>query len=100
MTETGASAVGSAASEEIEELAAALRVSVGMLFRRLKQAEPEGDLTVSETWALARLDRGGPMTSSDLARPDRIIPHSMGVTLAPLNQPGLTPPARDPQHSP
>src|SRR5258708_24372842 len=97
MTETGASAVGSAASEESEELAAALGVSVGMLFRRLKQAEPEGDLTVSETWALARLDRGGPMTSSDLARQDRISPQSMGVTVAALEQRGLIARDRDPE---
>jgi DNA-binding MarR family transcriptional regulator len=96
MTETGTSAVGSTAHEEIEELAGALRVGVGMLFRRLKQAEP-GDLTMPETSALSRLDRGGPMTSSDLARQDRISPQSMGVTVAALEQRGLIARDRDPQ---
>ena len=97
MTETEASAVGSAAYGEIEELAGALRVSVGMLFRRLKQAEPEGDLTMPETSALSRLDRRGPMTSSDLARQDRISPQSMGVTVAALEERGLIARDRDPR---
>ena len=97
MTETGTSAVGSTAHGEIDELAGALRVSVGMLFRRLKQAEPEDDLTMPETSALSRLDRGGPMTASDLARQDRISPQSMGVTVAALEQRGLIARDRDPQ---
>jgi DNA-binding MarR family transcriptional regulator len=97
MTETGTSAAGSTAHGEIDELAGALRVSVGMLFRRLKQAEPEDDLTMPETSALSRLDRGGPMTSSDLARQDRISPQSMGVTVAALEQRGLIARDRDPQ---
>ena len=96
MTETGASAAEGTAQGEIEELAGALRVSVGMLFRRLKQNEPEGDLTMPETSALSRLDRGGPMTSSELARQDRISPQSMGVTVAALEQLGLIARDRDP----
>jgi len=96
MTETGASAAEGTAQGEIEELAGALRVSVGMLFRRLKQTEPEGDLTMPETSALSRLDRGGPMTSSELARQDRISPQSMGVTVAALEQLGLIARDRDP----
>ena len=67
-----------------------------MLFRRLKQAEP-GDLTMPETSALSRLDRGGPMTSSDLARQDRVSPQSMGVTVAALEQRGLISRHRDPE---
>ena len=102
MTDTGPSAVGSTsvgstAQGEIEELAGALRVSVGMLFRRLKQTEPGGDLTLPETSALSRLDRRGPMTSSDLARQDRISPQSMGVTVAALEQRGLIARDRDPE---
>ena len=92
MTESGPVRDG-----DIEELAGALRVSVGMLFRRLKQAEPEDDLTMPETSALSRLDRGGPMTSSDLARQDRISPQSMGVTVAALEQRGLIARDRDPE---
>ena len=50
-----------------------------------------------ETSALSRLDRGGPMTSSDLARQDRISPQSMGVTVAALEQRGLIARDRDPR---
>ena len=92
MTETGP-----VLHEGVEELAGALRVSVGMLFRRLKQAEPAGDLTMPETSALSRLDRGGPMTSSDLSRQDRVSPQSMGVTVAALEQRGLIARHRDPE---
>ncbi|HUN31468.1 MAG TPA: MarR family transcriptional regulator [Trebonia sp.] len=92
MTESGPVLYG-----EIEELAGALRVSVGMLVRRFKQAEPDDDLTMPETSALSRLDRGGPMTSSELARQDRVSPQSMGVTVAALEQRGLIARSRDPE---
>ena len=71
------------------EVAAALRVAIGMLVRKLKQAQLPGELTLAETWALSRLDRSGPATSSDLAKQDRISPQSMGATLAVLEQRGL-----------
>jgi DNA-binding MarR family transcriptional regulator len=92
MTETGPVPYG-----EIEELAAALRVSVGMLVRRLKQGEQADDLAMPETSALFRLDRGGPMTSSELARQDRVSPQSMGVTVAALEQRALIARSRDPE---
>ena len=71
------------------EVAAALRVAIGLLVRKLRQAHLPGELTLAETSALRRLDRGGPATSSDLARQDRISPQSMGVTVAALEQRGL-----------
>lgn len=83
-------------SAEILELAGALRVSVGLLVRRLRQFEPEDGLTMPETSALSRLDRGGPMTSSELARHDRVSPQSMGVTVAALEERGLIERHRDP----
>jgi DNA-binding MarR family transcriptional regulator len=92
MTDTGP-----VSHEEIEELAGELRVSVGMLMRRLKQTDPSDDLTMPETSALSRLDRGGPMTSSELARSDRVSPQSMGVTVAALEQRGLIARDRDPE---
>ena len=68
---------------DVAEVAGALRVSVGMLVRKLKQVSAAGDeeLTLPETSALSRLDRGGPATSSDLARLERISPQSMGATI-------------------
>lgn len=91
MTETGPVPL-----EDTEELAGALRVGVGMLVRRLKHTDPADDLTMPETSALSRLDRAGPMTSSELARQDRVSPQSMGVTVAALEQRGLIARDRDP----
>src|SRR5712664_2957150 len=49
---------------DVAEVAGALRVSVGMLVRKLKQAPAVGDeLTLPETSALSRLDRRGARTA-------------------------------------
>ena len=72
------------ADPDVQDIAAALRVSIGLLVRRLRQVQPEGDLTLPETSALARLDRGGPATPSELARLERISPQSVGATIAAL----------------
>jgi DNA-binding MarR family transcriptional regulator len=82
---------------DVTEVAAALRVAIGLLVRRLRQTQPEGELTLAETSALSRLDRAGPATSSDLAKQDRISPQSMGATLAALEQRGLIERHRDPE---
>ena len=79
-----------------EEVAAALRTAAGNLYRRLKQSPIEGEATLAETSTLARLERNGPATSSDLARADRISPQSMGVTVAALEERGLIERSRDP----
>ena len=73
-----------------------LRLAVGLLRRRLRQTPVEGDLTLPETAALARLDRGGPSTASALAREEQISPQSMGTTLAGLEARGLVARAPDP----
>ena len=78
------------------EVAAALRVAIGLLVRRMRQVQLPGELTLAEIWALKRLDNGGPATSSELARQDRISPQSMGVTLGVLEQRGLIERHRDP----
>jgi DNA-binding MarR family transcriptional regulator len=69
---------------DVVQVATALRVSVGLLVRRLRQVQVDGELTLPETSALARLDRGGPATSSALAKVEQISPQSMGATLAAL----------------
>ena len=51
----------------VDEVADALHVSIGLLTRRLRQVHMDGELTPSETSALARLDRGGPTTATALA---------------------------------
>jgi DNA-binding MarR family transcriptional regulator len=74
---------------EVAEVAAALRVAVGLLRRRLKLTQPIDDLTLPESAALTHLDRGGPATPSALARIEQISPQSMGATLAGLEARGL-----------
>jgi DNA-binding MarR family transcriptional regulator len=82
---------------DVSEVAGALRVAVGRIVRKLRQAPFAGELSIAESVALSRLERGGPATSSDLARLDRISPQSMGVTVAALLERGLIERSRDPQ---
>ncbi len=81
---------------DIRQIAVALRLSLGMLVRRLRQAQPAGELTMPESAALARLDRGGPATAAALARLEQISPQAMGATLAALEARGLVERRRDP----
>jgi DNA-binding MarR family transcriptional regulator len=74
---------------DVSDVAAALRESIGLLLRRLRQVPAEGELTLPESAALTRLNRGGPATSSALARLEQISPQSMGSTLAGLEARGL-----------
>jgi DNA-binding MarR family transcriptional regulator len=81
---------------DAEQVAAALRVSVGLLVRQLRQAQADGELTLPQFAALARLDRGGPATASALAKQEQISPQSMGATVAALEARGLVARASDP----
>jgi DNA-binding MarR family transcriptional regulator len=82
---------------DVEQVAAALRLSIGLLRRQLQQAPVPGELTMPESAALARLDRGGPATASALARQEQISPQSMGATLGALEEQGLVERRPDPQ---
>jgi DNA-binding MarR family transcriptional regulator len=84
-------------TEDIYEVAAGLRTSIGMLLRKMKQTRAGSELSMPETAVLSRLDRNGPATSSDLARLDRISPQSMGATVAALEERGLVARTRDPE---
>jgi DNA-binding MarR family transcriptional regulator len=86
-----------AIGRNVDQLAAALRVSLGLLVRRMRQIPVEGELTLSETSALARLDRGGPTTPGALAKQEQISPQSMGATLAALEARRLIERAPDPE---
>jgi DNA-binding MarR family transcriptional regulator len=85
-----------AAAPSVDQLAGALRVSVGLLVRRLRQVPVGSDLTLSEISALARLDRGGPTTPGALAKQEQISPQSMGATLSGLESRGLIARSPDP----
>jgi DNA-binding MarR family transcriptional regulator len=79
---------------DVRDVAAALRSSIGLLLRRIRQAPADGQPTLPERSALARLDRGGPASSAELARTEQISPQSMGATIGALEARGLV--RRDP----
>ncbi len=68
-----------------------------MLVRRLRQVQAEGELTMPEISAMARLDRGGPTTPGALAKLEQISPQSMGATVAALEARGLVERRSDPE---
>ena len=80
-----------------DTVAAELRLSIGLLLRRLRQIPTGDELTLSESAALARLDRGGPATAAELARAEQISPQSIGATLGALQERGLIAKAPDPE---
>jgi DNA-binding MarR family transcriptional regulator len=78
------------------DVAAALQASIGLFLRRSRQSPLPGELTMPETSALSRLDRGGPATPSELARAEQITPQGMGATLNELARRGLVERRPDP----
>jgi DNA-binding MarR family transcriptional regulator len=86
-----------ATDPEVRQAASAIRLSVGLLLRRMRQTQVDGELTLPESAALARLDREGPTTASALAKQEQISPQSMGATLAGLESRGLIERRPDPQ---
>ncbi len=70
---------------DITELAQA----IGLLVRRLRGAAAQHELSLTESSVLARLDKGGPATTADLARAEGMKPQSMGATIAALDEGGL-----------
>lgn len=81
---------------DIDKIAGALHVGIGLLRRRLRQVQEEGGLTLPETSALARLDRSGPSTVTALARLEQISTQSMGATISALEGRGLVERRADP----
>jgi DNA-binding MarR family transcriptional regulator len=79
-----------------EALANELRIGIGLLLRRVRQVPAEDELTLPEAAALARLDRYGPATASELAKREQISPQSMGATTAALEARGLVERSADP----
>ncbi|WP_262505184.1 MFS transporter [Streptomyces sp. TRM68367] len=69
-------------------VAAALRLTVGRITRRLRQAHAVGDVSLSGVSVLARLS-GGPDSPGALAELERVGPQVMASTLAGLQQRGL-----------
>lgn len=85
-----------ASEHDVHDIAAAIRASVGLLLRRLRQVRPEGELSLPENSAIVRLERSGPMTPSALAKLEQISPQSVGATIAALESRGLVERRQDP----
>ena len=79
----------SGTSISLETAVTELSLAIGQVLRRLRaESNPDG-LTWSQTAALSRLKKTGPMTTADLARAESLKPQSMGATLAELEREGL-----------
>src|SRR5260370_33169664 len=74
---------------EVGDVGAALHVSTGLLPRRMREAPVQGDLTLPEMSALARLDRAASATPGEMAKAEQISPQAMGATLGALEERGL-----------
>ena len=70
-------------------LASALRLSVMRLARRMRSERADRLLTLSQTSALAVLERKGPLTPRELAARERVQPPSMTRIAAALEVAGL-----------
>ena len=77
-------------------IAAALLEGISLLVRRVRQVAAAGELRMPERHALSRLERGGPTTSSELARQEQITAQAMGATLSALQARGLVERRADP----
>lgn len=75
--------------QETAPLAAALRLAVARVTRRLRQAHAVGDVSLSGVSVLARLSGAGPDTPGSLAELERVRPQAMATTLNGLEQRGL-----------
>ncbi len=73
-----------------------LRSVVSKLKRRLRDQADVGDLTPTQASVLVRLEKGGPMTTSNLARAEGMRPQSMGSVIAALEAAGLVTGTADP----
>jgi DNA-binding MarR family transcriptional regulator len=70
-------------------IAAALRLAVARIARRLRQKHAVGELTLSEVSVLSRLNRDGADSPGSLAELERVRPQAMAATLAALEERGL-----------
>jgi DNA-binding MarR family transcriptional regulator len=74
---------------DVNDVAAALQMSIGLCIRQLRQMPAQGDLSLPEASVLKRLDRSGPSSVTELAKAEQISVQSMGTTLGALEARGL-----------
>jgi DNA-binding MarR family transcriptional regulator len=75
------------AEDDVARLASDLRLTLGRLIRRVRAESSL--MPVGQTAVLGRLDREGPMTTSDLAAAERVRPQSMARTVSLLQDEGF-----------
>ncbi|MFJ5292558.1 MarR family winged helix-turn-helix transcriptional regulator [Streptomyces sp. NPDC088348] len=83
-------------SADSGRMAADLRACLGPLVRRLRQVEPDGELTLAQTSVLVRLDREGPATPGRLAEAEGIRAQSMCTIVSALQERALVARTPDP----
>jgi DNA-binding MarR family transcriptional regulator len=71
------------------QIAMTLRDAITRLNRRLRQARPVGDLTVTQLSALTSLELAGALTPRELADAERVQPPTMTRIVAKLEERGL-----------
>lgn len=87
--DTGTGSGATPGPNETTRLASELRLAVGRVTRRLRQAHAVGDVSLSAVFVLARLARDGADSPTSLADMERVRPQAMASTLALLEQRGL-----------
>ena len=75
--------------EELLKAANAVRRGVTRLARRLRSERSADAVSLSKLSVLGRLNRGGPLTATDLAEQERIQPQSLTRLLTDLEEQGL-----------
>jgi DNA-binding MarR family transcriptional regulator len=83
-------------SLEVSRTAGELRAVLGRLYRRLRQTNVVGEMTLPQASVLSLLEREGPATPGVLATRERISPQSMGAILISLEALGLVSRTPDP----
>jgi DNA-binding MarR family transcriptional regulator len=74
---------------DVNDVAAALQMSIGLCLRQLRQMPAEGGLSLPEASVLKRLDRSGSSSVTELAKAEQISVQSVGTTLGALEARGL-----------
>src|SRR5918998_3192762 len=72
-----------------DELAPVLREAITRLNRRVRQARPVGDLTLTQLSALTSLQLAGALTPRELADVERVQPPTMTKIVGKLEERGL-----------
>ncbi|MTD16981.1 MarR family transcriptional regulator [Nakamurella sp. YIM 132087] len=74
---------------DIAPLANELRLSIHRLTRRLRQQQPESEMTLTQLSALAIVWREGPLTAGDLAAREQVRPPSITRVVDGLEAAGM-----------